>query len=107
MPGFNPSEAQACDAWLTTEPDEGREFICPKQCENPEKHTHLPYCPEKVATELVGMMSEAPQWPGLDEDELWDEICECCEEGDSQGYGLSDVDSYAGAEYLLALRMKG
>lgn len=53
MPGFTPTEARQFDAYITNEPDV-MEFICPKNCENPDHHINLEYCPEEIATTIVG-----------------------------------------------------
>lgn len=108
MPGFTPKEGREFDAWLTKEPDEGFEFICPKSCEFPEHHHHLEYCPEQIATALSYTMSECPNWlESYDIQALWEEIHTCCSEGGKAGYALADLvenGSYPEAEYLLALR---
>ena len=102
MPGFTPREARQFDAYVADEPDPYNPFLCPKQCENPEHHYSLEYCPEVLATELAGRMEELMEHEQIG---LWEELHDAMIDGDEKAYALAKVAEGGEAEAEALLRL--
>ena len=82
--------------------DEGHEFICPKECDFPEHHINLEYCPEEIATTVVG-------WSEKDVElkDFWNSLHDTLLEGDDTSYEIVRISESEDESRNLYAAWKG